>query len=620
MHPHNNRHKVGADQVELSFLIEKNADGILVVDQEGAVLFANPAAEQIFGRSSEQLIGTAVGIPAVDGETTEIMVLRPGGERVEAEIRIVETTWEDRPAWLASLRDISARRLVEERLRHAAKMEAVGRLTAGIAHDFNNLLTVIIGSLESIQRHSDTAGPRIKTAAQNAMTGARRAATLTQRLLAFARRQPLDPQSMNVNELVSGMSDLFSRTLGESIAVEVKLDDTIGFAYADPTELEAALLNLAVNARDAMPNGGKLLIETASVRFDETEAVAYGIQTGAHVLIAVTDTGSGMSKEVLDQAIEPFFTTKEAGHGTGLGLSQVYGFVKQSGGHVHIDSKLGVGTSVKLYLPSHREAPEEGGAKSAPTAAVPTGMSSETLLVVEDNEDVRRYTTTSLRELGYRVLEAADAASALQILRGEPDVRLLLTDLGLPGGMDGRELAKQANRLCPALKVLLTSAYVGNSLQDGNLDRDIAFLAKPFSFTDLGFKIRNLLNEKAIAKSVLVVEDEALIRIVLVEALTDAGFHVEEAGSRQEAMRLLETAGKEFKAVVLDVGLPDGPGDELLEPIRAKWPGMPVILATGHASSGVRPHSSDDARVKEIGKPFHPDELIAILKEWDVGP
>ena len=338
------------DHAEIRFLIEKNADGIIVVDELGVVLFANPAAEQIFGRSWTALIGSPIGIPFVAGDVTEIAIHRPGGDQIDAEIRVVETIWDHRPARLATIRDISARRALEERLRHTAKMEAVGRLTAGIAHDFNNHLTVVLGNLESARRRFTNVDPALTRALENATRGAQQAAVLTERLLAFARRKPLEPRLLNPNELISRVCDLLQRTLGEKIKVQVKIGPDVRDIEADPTELEAAILNLAVNARDAMPSGGDLILETASVERSGAEDDEIG--NGSHVLISVTDSGMGMSPDVLDHAFEPFFTTKNDGRGTGLGLSQVYGFVKQSGGHVRLVSQANVGTTVKIFLPA----------------------------------------------------------------------------------------------------------------------------------------------------------------------------------------------------------------------------------------------------------------------------
>ena len=487
------------DQTEIRFLVEKNADGIIVVDEDGIVLFANPAAEQIFGRPARLLIGSPIGIPFIVGETTEIAIHRPDDDPIDAEIRVVQTTWEHRPALLASLRDISARRAMEERLRHSAKMEAVGRLTAGIAHDFNNLLTVVLGNLESAQRKSTIADPTLQRALDNAMRGARRAAMLTERLLAFARQRPLESRLLDVNALVSGMSDLLQRTLGEGIEVRTALAVELWSVEADPTELEAAVINLAVNARDAMPFGGELFIETTNVELDGAYVVGSDdARGGPHVLISVTDSGSGMTPEVLKHVFEPFFTTKPDGRGTGLGLSQVYGFVRQSGGHVKLYSEPGLGTTAKIYLPKAQDV--RGADRLQPIEAkaadsVPRSRGGEAILVVEDDADVRSYTVSSLRELGYVVFEAMDAASALEIIGQEPGIRLLFTDLGLPGGVDGRALTERARGARTSLKALITTAYAGSALiHDGRLDPAVELLNKPFSFAALATRIRGLLD------------------------------------------------------------------------------------------------------------------------------
>jgi signal transduction histidine kinase len=346
----------GIDQAEIRFLVDKNADGIIVVDEDGRVLFVNPAAEQIFGRASEVLIGSPIGIPLITGDTTEITVLRPGGDQVDAEVSVVGTTWDQRPARLASIRDVSARKAVEGRLRETAKMEAVGLLTAGIAHDFNNLLTVVLGNLELVQRQRAAAESGQAQALENAIRGARRAALLTERLLAFARRKPLEPRQLDVNNIVSGMSELLRRTLGERINVRTVLDPEAWPIETDATELEAAILNLAVNARDAMPLGGDLVIETANVELDSAYAQANpDVTAGHYVRIVVADSGTGMTPDVLSRVFEPFFTTKPGGRGTGLGLSQVYGFVKQTGGHVKLYSEPSLGTTVKIYFPKAQE-------------------------------------------------------------------------------------------------------------------------------------------------------------------------------------------------------------------------------------------------------------------------
>jgi signal transduction histidine kinase/DNA-binding response OmpR family regulator len=615
------------DQTEIRFLVEKNADGIIVVDDDGIVLFANPAAEQIFGRPSELLIGSPIGIPFIAGDTTEIAIHRPGGDRIDAEIRVVETTWDHRPARLASLRDISARRVVEERLRHAAKMEAVGRLTAGIAHDFNNLLTVVLGNLESAQRQSTVTNSALLRALENAMRGATRAAMLTERLLAFARRKPLEPQVLDANALVSGMSDLLQRTLGEGIAVRTTLAADLWSVEADPAELEAAIVNLAVNARDAMPSGGKLVIETANIELDSTCAAANGeMKPGLYALISVTDTGTGMTPEVLKQVFEPFFTTKADGRGTGLGLSQVYGFVKQSGGHVKLYSEPGIGTTARIYLPRATDA--HGPAclhisEPKGTDQIPLGRSGETILVVEDDDDVRNYTVNSLRELGYTVLDAADAVSALEIVEREPNICLLFTDLGLPGGVDGRVLAERARETRSSLRVLITTAYAGSALiHEGRLEFGVELLMKPFTFTALATRIREVLDrdhdEEGEEAHILVVEDEPLLRMFIADALAEMGWQAEEATSFSEALAKTRSVGERLAGAIIDLGLPDRPGDELVAEIRALRRHMPIILATGFADAHLHQRFAQDTWLQILRKPFDPSGLSAALRRCGI--
>ncbi len=392
---------------------------------------------------------------------------------------------------------IEQRERVEEELRQAQKMEAIGQLTGGVAHDFNNLLQVILGNLERLRRRiqSDAESNRLVDAA---LRGGDRAATLTQRLLAFSRRQPLAPSVFDVNKLVTGMSDLLMRTLGENIRIETVLAGGLWRVSADENQLESVLLNLAVNARDAMAGAGKMTIQTANTYLNETYARSQEeVKPGQYVLLAVTDTGSGMTREVLQRVFEPFFTTKEIGQGTGLGLSMVYGFVKQSGGHVKIDSRPGEGTTVKLYLPRLVAEPQPAALES-PAGRLPGGRRSEQVLVVEDENDVRALTVDTLHELGYTVLQAADGPAALQIIDREPHLRLLLTDVGLPGGLNGRQLADQARLRRPGLKVLFTTGYARSAVvHHGWLDLGAELIAKPFSDTELAYKVRRMLDESA---------------------------------------------------------------------------------------------------------------------------
>jgi PAS domain S-box-containing protein len=382
----------------------------------------------------------------------------------------------------------------EDALRQSQKMEAVGQLTGGVAHDFNNLLQIIIGNLETLQRHLGDDSGRLQRSATNAMNGARRAAALTQRLLAFSRRQPLDPKPANVNLLVNSLSDLLQRTLGEAVAVETVQGAGLWQVEVDPNEFESALLNLAVNARDAMSDGGKLTIETANAHIDQGYAAGHAeVIPGQYVVISVSDTGAGMDPATVAQAFEPFFTTKEIGKGTGLGLSQVYGFVKQSGGHVKIYSELGQGTTLKIYLPRF-----DGGAAEVAEdlgGPLPEGDAEETVLVLEDDDDVRANSVECLRELGYRVVEAHDGPSALRLLERQTRVDLLFSDVVLPGGLTGAQVAAQARELRPDLKVLFTTGYARNAIiHQGRLDKGVQLITKPFSFSDLAAKVRDVLD------------------------------------------------------------------------------------------------------------------------------
>ena len=329
---------------------------------------------------------------------------------------------------------------------------------------------------------------------QPAIRSAERAAALTQQLLAFARRQPLSPQALDLNRLVSGMSELLRRTLDETIKIETVLAGGLWPVSADSSQLESAIINLAVNARDAMPSGGRLTIETANTFLDEAYAGSHEeVVAGQFVLLAITDDGAGMTREVLRQAFDPFFTTKEVGQGTGLGLSQVYGFIKQSGGHIKVYSEPGQGTTVKMYLP--RLASAEASAEiPAQSGAIPSGSKAELILVVEDEDDVRASTVGMLEELGYGVLKAADGPAALRLLADHPQTRLLFTDVGLPGGLNGRQLADTAREMRPDLRVLYTTGYARNAIvHHGTLDPGVELMVKPFTYAALAAKIRAML-------------------------------------------------------------------------------------------------------------------------------
>ena len=390
--------------------------------------------------------------------------------------------------------EIAERIKVEEQLRQVQKMEAIGQLSGGIAHDFNNMLAVIIGALNVMQRRLDRGDTNIGEFMKAAIDGAMRGGALTQRLLAFARKQVLEPRPLDINKLVSGMSDLLRRTLGETVQTEVILAGGLWRVHADAHQLETVIVNLVVNARDAMEGGGKLTIETNNAHLDEGYVGRHlDVPPGQYVVLAVTDTGTGMTADILAKVFDPFFTTKSAGKGTGLGLSQVYGFVKQSGCHIKIYSEPGQGATVKIYLPRYHGAGEEPVAKPA-LAASPHGKASEKILVVEDEDAVRALTAEGLKDLGYTVLAANGGEEALKLLDLNPDIALLFTDIVMPN-MNGRELAEAAHQRRPDLKVLYTTGYTRNAVvHNGTLDHGVRLLGKPFTLEQLAHTIRDVLD------------------------------------------------------------------------------------------------------------------------------
>ena len=385
------------------------------------------------------------------------------------------------------------REIAEQALRQSQKMEAVGQLTGGVAHDFNNLLTIIIGNLGIAKRGVVEA--RAERALNNALVGAERAAQLTQRLLAFSRRQPLNPRVLDVNKLIVSISDLLTRTLGENIELETIGGAGLWSVEVDSSELESTLLNLALNARDAMPEGGKLTIETSNAYLDDEYCRQHdGVIPGQYVLIGVSDSGAGMSTETIDRAFEPFFTTKEAGKGTGLGLSQVYGFMKQSEGHVKIYSEPGEGTTIKLYLP-RRDGDE--AAISAENSEGSDHGRGETILVVEDDDGVRQYAAEILRDLNYQVIEAKDSATALRLLDADKKFDLLLTDVVLPG-KNGRELANEVEKRRPEVKIIFMTGYSRNAIvHHGRLDAGTELIPKPLIERVMARKIRQVLDSRS---------------------------------------------------------------------------------------------------------------------------
>ena len=440
--------------------------------------------------------GNIVGIIGVARDITTLKraeeTLRLSNAELEA--RVAERTAELTRALDSLQAEVAQRSQAEAQVRQMQKMESIGQLTGGIAHDFNNMLAIILGSLEMARRRlRGDEDPRIAQLIGNAEEGATRAATLTARLLAFARQQPLAPEPVDANKLVAGMSELLRRTLGEHIEIETVLAGGLWRSFADAAQLENALVNLAVNARDAMAGGGKLTIETANGYLDEAYAAANpDAAPGQYVVICVTDTGEGMPPEVIERAFDPFFTTKPAGQGTGLGLSQVFGYVKQTGGHVKIYSEVAVGTTVKLYLPRHTGALD--AVAPAARETLPRGAAHEHVLVVEDDAHVRTLAVEALHELGYTAMSAASPGEALELLGRAPAVALLFTDVVMPQ-MTGRQLADEALRRWPDLRVLYTTGYTRNAVvHNGMVDPGVAFLPKPYTFEALARKVRSVLD------------------------------------------------------------------------------------------------------------------------------
>jgi PAS domain S-box-containing protein len=490
---------------------------VIVEEDDGHFRYAevNPATLRLYKKTRDAVVGRTIREALGAESASEIgahlaACLRDGAPRRyertqgDAVIEAIVTPAPHEPGAqrrvVVSAHDVTERRRLEQQLNQSQKMEAVGQLTGGVAHDFNNLLTLVIGGLDIIGRQipnlpDPLALTRVERGREMAMQGAQRAASLTTRLLAFSRQQPLNPQALDVNKLVVDVCDLLRRAIGETIAVETALGNDVWRMYADANQLENALLNIGFNARDAMPDGGKLTIETANASLDKayTSSLNEDIEPGEFVMIAITDTGTGMDMTTQERAFDPFFTTKEVGKGTGLGLSQVYGFARQSAGHVKIYSEIGEGTTVKIYLPRSASDRKNPTIDEADKLSQWTG--AETILIVEDDDELRKYATDVLEELGYHVMSAGSGAAALEMLNGSHQTDLLLTDVVMPGGMNGRQLADKAVGHRPGLRVLYMTGYTRNAIiHQGRLDRGINMISKPFSFEELASKVRQVLD------------------------------------------------------------------------------------------------------------------------------
>jgi PAS domain S-box-containing protein len=495
-------------------IVETALDAFVQADESDAILNWNSQAETMFGWRREEVLGKnlidlifreeqrddlkarrarflASNHDEVLRRRTELDVQRRDGTQFKAELSVTALTTRNGILFNAFFRDLTEKIAAEERIRQSEKMEAVGQLTGGIAHDFNNILTVITGTIEILAGAVDTE-PQLAAIAKMMDAAAARGADLTQHLLAFARKQPLQPREIDINTLILDTAKLLRPTLGEHIEIEAAFKDETCIATVDPNQLATAIINLALNSRDAMVNGGKLILETGLAYLDESYAGMNDIRPGHYALIAISDTGSGIRADILDKVFDPFFTSKGPGKGTGLGLSMVYGFVKQSAGHIKIYSEESHGTTIKMYLPPGTGAPLVPDTEPAPNNIQ---VGHETILVVEDDRLVRGYVLAQLGALGYVTLEAANATEALDLIATGCHLDLLFTDVIMPGTMNGRELADAVLKDRPGLKVLFTSGYTENAIiHHGRLDSGVLLLAKPYRKLDLARMIRRALD------------------------------------------------------------------------------------------------------------------------------
>ncbi|MDP3619752.1 MAG: PAS domain S-box protein [Ramlibacter sp.] len=628
-----------------------SADLMLVADFEARIISLNPAWGTALGWQDQELVGRSFlefvhpeDLPATLAETAR---LAQGATTFSFENRyrhsdgsyrdVSWTAVPDEGMLHAVGRDVTADResaralrRTEAALQQAQKMESVGQLTGGVAHDFNNLLQVIAGNLQLLAR--DVAGhEKAQTRVTNALAAVHRGSRLASQLLAFARRQPLEPRVVSIGRFITGMEDMLRRSLGESIEIEIVVSGGLWRSFVDPAQVENAVLNLAINARDAMNGVGKLTIEAGNAHLDDnyvrqnTDVVA-----GQYVVLAVTDTGSGMPPDVAARAFEPFFSTKPEGKGTGLGLSMVYGFVRQSGGHVKIYSEQGHGTTVKLYLP--RTTRELDAVEPAESRIYDGG--DETILVAEDDDQVRQTVVELLTELGYRVLTARDAAGALAVIESGAPIDLLFTDVVMPGSMRSPELARLAKARLPGLAVLFTSGYTENAIvHGGRLDAGVDLLGKPYTQEALARKVRQVLAKQRTptgefhaggvdssaprqepaggAVVVLLVDDEPDVRSSTAELVRSLGYEVLEAGTAAQAMKHIEAT--RIDILVTDIGLPDMTGDRLAVHARERLPQLGLVFASGASKDNL----PEGARL--LVKPFDFEAIASALQQVSSG-
>jgi len=654
-------------------VVASSPDVIITVNDAGIIQFANPAAASQFGYPAAELVGkdAAVLFQTKDewiatwrgvmssphpGRPRELIAHRKNGTLTYLEA--AASRWKSGAHVFSTviLRDINERRAkdaalqelnqtleervqdrtaqlmkAEETLRHSQKMEAIGNLTGGIAHDFNNLLHVISGNLQLIKLHV-VGNTDAERRVQIALDGVSRSAKLSAQLLAFARRQALAPKVINLGRFIRDMEDILRRAVGGGVTVETVIAAGLWNTLIDPGNVENALLNLAINARDAMDGQGRLTIEAGNAYLDDDYVRLHEELTrGQYVLIAVTDTGTGMSPEVIEQAFEPFFTTKPEGRGTGLGLSMVYGFVKQSGGHIKIYSEVGQGTTIRIYLPRSMQSED----RLVDIDSMPVQGGSEVVLVAEDDEAVRETVVAMLSELGYRVLKAKDAQSALSIIESGMPIDLLFTDVVMPGPLKSTELARKARERMPNLGVLFTSGYTENAVvHSGRLDHHIELLSKPYSREALARRVRHVLvkatqstaphapgvdprhsNTPRQPLRVLICGGGTLLRDTTIEMLRSMGHSAVSADDGQTALSIL--ASQQINILLTDAELPDMPGSTLAEHATSRFPSLAVIFATNQEADAAL--SAINA-ARTLVKPFSFDALtIAIASVETTG-
>ena len=613
-------------------------DVMLVADLEGRIVAVNPAFSRLLGWNNDDAVGRVFAelVHPEDRVTTHqaIASLRQGQTAFKLEHRLQRSnggyailSWTGAPddTYLHAVgRDMTFERDAAEAIKRSEmalaqsqKMETIGKLTGGVAHDFNNLLQVISGNLQLLAK--DVVGnTRAEKRLSNAMGGVARGAKLASYLLAFGRRQALEPKVVKIGKFVTAMEDMLRRSLGEEIEIEMIVSGGLWNTQVDTAQVENAVLNLCINARDAMEGTGKLTIEVGNALLDGDYAHNHpDVTAGQYIMIAVSDTGSGMTPEVLSQAFEPFYSTKPEGKGTGLGLSMVYGFVKQSGGHVKIYSEPGHGTTVKLYLPRCFAAEDS----YAPVELQPVLGGTETILVVEDDDNVRATVVEMMGELGYRVLKASDAASALAIVESGLAIDMLFTDVVMPGTLRSPELARKARERLPNIAVLFTSGYTENAIvHGGRLDAGVELIGKPYTREALARKVRHVLSNckqraqpmsvPATAPSVaglkiLLVEDEASIRENTADLLAHYGHTILHAATAEEAMALLQAG--ELDVLMTDISLPGMSGMTLAETARSLMPALHVVFASGQAGPVTVPGAV------LLQKPYDAAALLAAL-------